>query len=441
VVARKTSARSGKDKTPTTDAADEPLVLESASELAETSRDVTADADADTASAQVGADASPVDAPTFEDQVVEPDEPVSDTNAPTGETEDTVPDAEETPNETKVRPPEPEKVIERVVERRGSALPLVFAGVVTAALGFIAGAGDLLAPVLGTGQNSEVTAQVTQLDSRIGGVEAALKEVDDRVAAISQPDLSPVIARIEAAETALANLGQAQSDIGTQIADMGVRVSELATRPLTEGASDAAIAAFEAELAGLQSSIAEQRAQVEQMVAEARAMEADAAEQARRAEIQSALARVVTALDSGDSLAAELAALAGLGVDVPQGLSAAAEGAPTLASLQEGFAPAARAALAVARSGGEGGDAGVTGWLQKQLAARSVTPRDGADPDAVLSRAGAAVSEGRLGDALAELDTLSDGAKAEMASWVQAAQTRQAATDAADALAAQLAAN
>lgn len=386
-------------------------------------------------------DAGQTDAPKAEDpvetaeQAAETDESVADTTDPAPEAEDDARHAE-----AEARPPEPQKVVERVIEHRGSALPLVFAGIVTAALGFIAGAGDLLAPVLGKAQDSEITAQVGQLGGRIDDVEAALQAVDDRVAAITQPDLSPALARIEAAETALANLGQSQTDLGAQIAELGARVSELATRPLTEGASDAAIAAFEAELAGLQSSIAEQRAQVEQMVAEARAMEADAAEQARRAEIQSALARVVSALDSGDSLAAELAALAALGVDVPQGLNAAAEGAPTLASLQEGFAPAARAALAAARSDGEG-DAGVTGWLQKQLGARSVTPRDGADPDAVLSRAGAAVSEGRLGDALAELDTLSEGAKAEMAAWTQAARTRQAATDAADALAAQLAAN
>ena len=100
---------------------------------------------------------------------------------------------------------------------------------------------------------------------------------------------------------------------------------------------------------------------------------------------------------------------------------AAAEGVTPLVVLIETYPDAARAALAVAREGQTGT---ITGFLQTQLGARSVTPRDGEDADAILSRAEAAVGEGRLGDALTELSALPDPAKAAMADWLAAAQAR-----------------
>ena len=70
-----------------------------------------------------------------------------------------------------------------------------------------------------------------------------------------------------------------------------------------------------------------------------------------------------------------------------------------------------------------------------------MTPKDGADPDAVLSRAEAALKEGRLNDALAEIETLPPEASAAMDGWVARARARRAAQDAAESLAQSLNSN
>ena len=69
-------------------------------------------------------------------------------------------------------------------------------------------------------------------------------------------------------------------------------------------------------------------------------------------------------------------------------------------------------------------------FLRQQFDVRSTQPRKGSDPDAILSRAEAAVEEDRLSDALAEIATLPEVARAEMTGWTGKAQAR------ADALAA-----
>ena len=61
---------------------------------------------------------------------------------------------------------------------------------------------------------------------------------------------------------------------------------------------------------------------------------------------------------------------------------------------------------------------------------RSVTPREGTDPDAVLSRAEAAVGEGRLSDSMAEIGALPEVVRAEMAGWMALAEGRVAAVSA-----------
>jgi hypothetical protein len=55
-------------------------------------------------------------------------------------------------------------------------------------------------------------------------------------------------------------------------------------------------------------------------------------------------------------------------------------------------------------------------------------PREGDDPDAILSRVQAAVSSGDLETALAEISALPEGAQAEMADWIADAEARSAVT-------------
>ena len=71
-----------------------------------------------------------------------------------------------------------------------------------------------------------------------------------------------------------------------------------------------------------------------------------------------------------------------------------------------------------------------TAFLRRQTNARSLAPREGNDPDAILSRAEAALSSGDLPAALTELDALPENARAAMDGWIADASAR------ADALAA-----
>ena len=149
-----------------------------------------------------------------------------------------------------------------------------------------------------------------------------------------------------------------------------------------------------------------------------------------------ALERVRAALDSGEGFAAELEALASLGVDVPEALATAREGVATLSALRGEFPAAARAALAAARSnsplGGE--DGGVEGFLRKQFGVRSLRRREGGGTDAALSRAEDALAAGRLAEALAEIESLSAVVRGSMAEWAGLARRRLDAVDAAAAL-------
>jgi hypothetical protein len=58
---------------------------------------------------------------------------------------------------------------------------------------------------------------------------------------------------------------------------------------------------------------------------------------------------------------------------------------------------------------------------------RSITPRAGNDPDAVLSRAEAAIRAGQVSNALSALTALPESARTSMAEWIEQAELRQAA--------------
>jgi hypothetical protein len=76
-----------------------------------------------------------------------------------------------------------------------------------------------------------------------------------------------------------------------------------------------------------------------------------------------------------------------------------------------------------------------TAFLQGQVAGRAIEPREGDGPDAVLSRAQAAVSAGELETALAEISALPEAAQAEMADWVAQAEARVEVVTALDGVA------
>ena len=254
----------------------------------------------------------------------------------------------------------------------------------------------------------------------------------DQVKALSDK-LAPVESDLSAVKSTVDTLSG-------QIGPLSDRIATLEKTPIESSVSPESMAAFEAELKKLQDSLASQRAEVEKMVSDAQALEAKASADAQAAANAAVLSRVHGQLDAGQPYSDLIAELKAGGVDVPDALSGPAEkGVETLSSLRDSFAPAARTALAEAREADK--DTGLIAFLQRQTGARSVTPQEGDGPDAVLSRAQAALADGDLAKALSELKSLPEAAQAAMADWEQAAQTRVAAVDAANTLASSLNSN
>jgi hypothetical protein len=150
----------------------------------------------------------------------------------------------------------------------------------------------------------------------------------------------------------------------------------------------------------------------------------------------------LVALESGAGFAPAIETLKQSGaVEVPAVLAEVAEtGLPTLSDLTSSFPDAARSALAAARSSAdpETESGGLGSLFARQLGVRSVVPREGNDPDAILSRMEAAVKDGNISGALAEMEALPDAAKAPLADWAAQANLRSSALQEAQALATSL---
>lgn len=325
----------------------------------------------------------------------------------------------ETPSPAASPKPEP-------VAQGNRFVPMVFGGLVAGAIGFA------IATLTNQAANTDLTDQVDRQAEAITALERRLAD---------QPavDLTP----LETTQSEIvANLDETRSTLAADLAALSDRITALEQLPRGEGiASVPAIAAYEAELEVLRAQIDEMTniavTQLDTARAEAAAIEENAAAAARAAAGRAALARVQTAMESGAPLGAALADLEdALGEPAPDPLLAVQDGVPTLASLQEEFPDVARAALTTARREGVAGEetSGFGAFLRNQFEVRSVAPRDGTDSDAILSRAEAALRAGRLADALAEISSLPEVARAEMTDWLAQAEARADALAAADML-------
>lgn len=312
---------------------------------------------------------------------------------------------------------------------------MILSGAVVAGLGF--GSGLLLRP-------SGDEALQAMLDSQA----SRLAELESRVAAIPEPlDIGPLQTRITELQQEIDGQKAGLEALGAQTES---RLSELEKRPLADGTlADEALAAYEREIAALRSEIVGQGSRLQDMAdataqqlsqtqEQARQIEQSSADAARNAALSAAVSKLRVALDAGGGFEAPLADLSAAGVEIGPDLAlVAADGVATINQLQTDFPQAARNALAAARREGVAGEAasGVLAYLRNQFDVRSVVPHEGSDPDAVLSRAQAALADNRLADALAELDALPEVARAEMSGWIAAATARRAAIVATDSLA------
>lgn len=323
-------------------------------------------------------------------------------------TEDVEEKAADEVTEPKPVPPAP--------QRSGGFWPALFGGVVAALLGFIAGRGDMLDPYFPRADLPEpvdlspLTTEIATLSSRLGALESA--------EAPELPDLSPE----------LGDLSQSLVSIEATLDSLATRLETVEARP-TAPAPDPGVDNSE-EIAALQSTVSDLEARLAEEDRRANA-------EAQRLLARAALTRVVTAVENGEAFEPALGALEEVTpVEVPEALrSAASEGVPSVAALRESFPEAARAALAAARAEVPESEVyGIGGFLRRQLSARSVTPREGNDPDAILSRVEASLRAGDLDTALAEAEALPAPAQAAMQEWLDSAQARQSATAAAQSL-------
>jgi len=323
-----------------------------------------------------------------------------------------------------------------IVVRKGGFFPMLLGGIAAGAIG-IGAAQYLPEGFLPFGNVSEDEDRV-QLQKALDAQIAKIANLNDKIEAASQePDLSGIETAQESLAASVSDMSSQLETLETQLSNLDARLTDVEQRPVTEGASDAAVAAYERELRALQDAMATQRAEIENMTAEAREMEESAEATAQATMRRAALTRIQTALDAGAGFAPALADLEAAGADVPEALQAVAEdGVTSMTELQEQFPDAARRALAVSRAAtaDDGEKGGFSDFLFAQLGARSLEPKEGNSPDAVLSRAEAALREGRLTDALAELQGLPEQGRAELSDWAGAAAERLDAIAAAQAL-------
>ncbi len=337
--------------------------------------------------------------------------------------------------------------------RKTGFWPVVLGGVVAAGLG--AGATIYALPHLPAGwlpagpvaQQGDDQAMIDAASQ--AGREAAEQAIADAPAAVGMPD--DLVPRIEALEDRIASFEQpadAETDVPQadapaeppvigadeitalrdRLNEQQARLDELAARPTFD--PEAAIALQQQ----IETTAAEARSSLDEARAQAEELQTAASEGTRRAEAVAAIAALQTALDAGVTPDQAREALEGAGLETPAALQAEV---PSLSQLQTDFPEAARAALRASlrdtSASGEGNL--VTNFLRAQTGARSVEPRDGDDPDAVLSRADADVQAGRIDDALTQMQTLPEPATAApaMADWLSRAtvysQARAALSD------------
>lgn len=238
---------------------------------------------------------------------------------------------------------------------------------------------------------------------RLDIIEAAVRDA---------PDLGQITARLTTLET--------KPDSAATILQLQEQISTLQAQSIPFDPMPAVKSAIAGELEAVRQSAAEMRAE-----AQSAALVAD-----RTAKI----ALLQAALDTG----APYVSAMGL-ADMPAVLADhAATGLPSLTSLKETFPNVARLALEAALRANMGGtwSERVTNFLRSQTGARALTPREGNDPDAILSRAEAALNTADLTAALSQLHTLPPEAQTAMQDWTASATLRQTAIDAVTALAA-----
>lgn len=316
-------------------------------------------------------------------------------------------------------------------------MPMIIGGFIAALLGFVAARTEVLDGIFPSSDRAEAPVAApppppfddSALTSGLEALTTRMTELEATVAALPSPQEGASAA--PAPEVDL-------SAIESEIAALSAKVDDVANQPPVE--APVPTDALDAALAELRAKASEQQAEIDKLLADQQSTIKDAETAAKATLARTAMTGIQSAINAGSPFDAPLGELGKTGlVDVPQDLNAAAaDGVASLASLQETFPDAARAALYAARDAETGN--GLGGFLQLQLGTRAIEPREGSDPDAVLSRIEAATRTGDLDTVLAEAQTLPEPAQDAMSAWIEKAQSRHNAVMSANALAERLSA-
>ena len=294
-------------------------------------------------------------------------------------------------------------------------IPLVFGGLIAGGLGYMAS--TFSEPEIDlTSQLAPVEAQAEAASAAASDAAAQAQSAIDELAGIDLAPLSTSLDTIQASIDALAARVDALE--ARPVGDSGVTEGDLAALGTTLAEQQQASEALAAELARL----------ADMQAAGLANAETEALEAARAAKDAAARQLIQSAFVSGEPFAV---ALPDLATPAPDALAAVAQtGVPQVEALTEPFADLSRAALDIHRTNveSEGSAADRVGaFLSRQLNTRSVAPREGDDPDAILSRAGAAMASADIATALSELEALPEDVQAPFSDWLTQARQRAAA--------------
>lgn len=352
--------------------------------------------------------------------------------------------------------PEPADPVAMPTEKARPAPRVFLSAVAGGGLAALVGFGLSHFNILGL---STAPADVLAVADRLAAVESAQVAAetgltDMRNAVDTAQQIDPALAdRVAALERAMAEPPEASdlSSVTDRLDRLDAQMTALTAMPADgSGASAVALAALQEEVrrlksaapgvsADLQALVSQTEARLAGAETRAQALAQTAAATTLMAALSTALGQMRAAFDTGQPYTAALTALDGL--NVPAAISdRATVGLPTLARLSADFPPAARAALeaALRANMGESWSDRIGTFLRTQTGARSLTPREGSDPDAILSRAEASLAAGNLDAAIDEIATLPPEAQTAMQDWTELAKQRSAAVAALVKLAARI---
>lgn len=275
----------------------------------------------------------------------------------------------------------------------------------------------------GTAPSGDIQAALDDQEQRLTALEKTVNESGS--AGAGSASLAATTEQPKTPPTPVndGNLQQVVEELQKQLETQAAQIDELAARPVL----DPEAAKKVQELAGRIDTVQQNINAAQEETAK---LQAAAQESTKRAQAVAAIASLQAALEKGVTPDEASKKLEQAGVNTPEALQ---KEVPSLESLQAGFGDASRAALRATRIGENADGNFLTNFLRSQTGARSVEPREGNDPDAILSRANASVEKGNIAAALDEMAALPDAAKnaSAMSEWMSAAN---AYSDAAAAL-------